>query len=458
MSHKRKEKALQEEQHFEEDEDVDSASCDDSSTEEEVEEENVQIVVGEVVLDESAFPEDVSHRPKLYKDNLRRIASSPAHLLGFQRQRMRSNAKGNYVTTKFGDALREIPPFVIVGFEYLRQHSMHLEGLFRVQGSHSELELLRAKLDSGQVVNFAECRNPHSPPSLVKMYFRELPVPLCTYECYDMFVMTENIPLPEAKLDCLKKVLSFIPDTNRELLKRLCLFLKEVASMSSVNKMTAKNLAIVFSPNLLRPEETPTVASNVNPHELMAELQAAQNIICKFIEEAEFFFLSSCKTYSAFLQAKNAPPTPEDTSVEEEDEQQQVDGEQQTDEKQEEEDGVTSAATASSSPPVTGEMIDTESLINEIKGETAADVTLAVENVAARMSMCYSMSLSNNNNSNETTDDTDAQQTEIDQPFTHGEEEEMNLGSPTIDFSSDAERLSFSETDICATNSSVLPT
>jgi hypothetical protein len=50
----------------------------------------------------------------------------------------------------------------------------------------------------------------------VKSFLRELPEPICTFECYDMFLsVTRNPDENERKL-ILKKVLTFLTKTNRK--------------------------------------------------------------------------------------------------------------------------------------------------------------------------------------------------------------------------------------------------
>lgn len=47
---------------------------------------------------------------------------------------------------------------------------------------------------------------------------------------------------------------SDVPPTNRAIIEYLFRFLNEVSAHSSQNRMSASNLAIVFAPNLIRPE------------------------------------------------------------------------------------------------------------------------------------------------------------------------------------------------------------
>jgi hypothetical protein len=50
----------------------------------------------------------------------------------------------------------------------------------------------------------------HSISSLVKLYFRELPEPLCTYDLYQKFLSSAKMPL-ELKLAAVREVVSQMP-------------------------------------------------------------------------------------------------------------------------------------------------------------------------------------------------------------------------------------------------------
>ena len=53
----------------------------------------------------------------------------------------------------------------------------------------------------------------HSVSSLLKMYFRELPNPLCTYHLYDKFVFAAKSPENE-RLVLMRDVVQQLPPPN----------------------------------------------------------------------------------------------------------------------------------------------------------------------------------------------------------------------------------------------------
>ena len=79
------------------------------------------------------------------------------------------------------------------------------------------------------------------------MFFRELPEPLLTFDCYKVLI---NTPLD---VQSMKTILKNIPEPNQKLMKYLSSFVCAIAQYESVNKMGLSNLAIVFGPNLIYP-------------------------------------------------------------------------------------------------------------------------------------------------------------------------------------------------------------
>ena len=127
------------------------------------------------------------------------------------------------------------------------------------------------------------CKSPHSVAGLLKLYFRELPDPPLTCELYDCFIAANSIVVPEARLECIKKILKMLPSKNLCLLYYLTSFLRILSNYSSTNKMTAANLAMVFAPNLLR-------SSNSTDIDVIEDSAHATKILETFISEFDYLF------------------------------------------------------------------------------------------------------------------------------------------------------------------------
>jgi len=128
-----------------------------------------------------------------------------------------------------------------------------VEGIFRLSAKKEDLERLRKQFDEGKY----EVRetSPHVPAGLLKQWLRELAEPLIPTEKY-----AEAIQLAKSKpkLEDVKAFAQNLPEINLNVLKHISKMASEIAALSSVNKMTFSNLAIVFAPGMLRnPSEDP---------------------------------------------------------------------------------------------------------------------------------------------------------------------------------------------------------
>jgi len=129
-------------------------------------------------------------------------------------------------------------------------NSQTLEGFFRVSAGVKELDALKAKVNSGEPINF-EGADPHLVAGLLKVYFIDLPEPLLTFDLYDSFIDVADTPDCKAKL---KDIFQKLPQVNKLTAACLFYFLSRVANAEKESKMTTNNLAIVFGQILLRPK------------------------------------------------------------------------------------------------------------------------------------------------------------------------------------------------------------
>ncbi|OPJ75265.1 protein FAM13A isoform X5 [Patagioenas fasciata] len=134
--------------------------------------------------------------------------------------------------------------------EYLTQHGMTQEGLFRVNGSMKMVEQLRLQYERGEEVELVKDGDVYSAASLLKLFLRELPDGIITSALHPRFIQlyqdTRNDMQKESNL---KELLKELPDAHYCLLKYLCQFLIKVAEHHVENRMNLCNLATVFGPN-----------------------------------------------------------------------------------------------------------------------------------------------------------------------------------------------------------------
>ena len=147
-----------------------------------------------------------------------------------------------------------IPPLVSDCIQFLEEKGLHLEGILRVSGRTEEVRNLRKLYEKGRAkVNLNQVEDPHSVAGLLKLYFRESPKPLLTFELYDEFIACAGMTSNEEECkNRLRELISQLPIENQKTLHKLVVFLNKVAEFKAENKMDIANLAIVFAPSLLR--------------------------------------------------------------------------------------------------------------------------------------------------------------------------------------------------------------
>uniref|UniRef100_A0A665TKX6 Rho GTPase activating protein 32a n=1 Tax=Echeneis naucrates TaxID=173247 RepID=A0A665TKX6_ECHNA len=146
----------------------------------------------------------------------------------------------------------EVPQVVKSCAEFIEKHGV-VDGIYRLSGISSNIQKLRHEFDSEQIPDLSRDvyrQDIHSVGSLCKLYFRELPNPLLTYQLYDRFsVSTTTMTFGNLKVEIYIQHLNLSVYRTLEFLMR---HLSHLATFSSVTSMHTKNLAIVWAPNLLR--------------------------------------------------------------------------------------------------------------------------------------------------------------------------------------------------------------
>eukprot|EP01122_Echinamoeba_exundans_P009455 TRINITY_DN3357_c0_g2_i3.p1 TRINITY_DN3357_c0_g2~~TRINITY_DN3357_c0_g2_i3.p1 ORF type:complete len:902 (-),score=248.73 TRINITY_DN3357_c0_g2_i3:56-2761(-) len=133
--------------------------------------------------------------------------------------------------------------------------ALEQEGIFRLSGTLSRMKELRGQYDRGVLVDLEKEPEVHVIAGLLKMWLRELPDPLIPYFLYDMFIENfDKNDIPGSRLRVANLMIS-VPLFNLRILDKMLRLLNKISTFSSINKMTTSNLAIVFGPNLLRPEQ-----------------------------------------------------------------------------------------------------------------------------------------------------------------------------------------------------------
>lgn len=93
----------------------------------------------------------------------------------------------------------------------------------------------------------------HNVATLLKRYFRDMKEPIISYSLYGACIESANESPQRNEL--IQQTLMMLPSGNLSILQTLFTYLHRVHLHAEENLMNAKNLAIVFSPNILRSQD-----------------------------------------------------------------------------------------------------------------------------------------------------------------------------------------------------------
>ncbi|KFY92614.1 hypothetical protein V498_04830 [Pseudogymnoascus sp. VKM F-4517 (FW-2822)] len=148
----------------------------------------------------------------------------------------------------------ELPAVVYRCVEYLdNKNASSEEGIFRLSGSNVVIKALRERFNTEGDVNLItdeQYYDIHAVASLLKLYLRELPTTILTRELHLDFLSVTEIHDVNDKVAALNGLVHKLPKVNNTLLRYLSAFLINIINHSDVNKMTVRNVGIVFSPTL----------------------------------------------------------------------------------------------------------------------------------------------------------------------------------------------------------------
>ncbi|XP_060702642.1 rho GTPase-activating protein 32 isoform X1 [Hemiscyllium ocellatum] len=148
----------------------------------------------------------------------------------------------------------DVPQVLKSCTEFIERHGV-VDGIYRLSGIASNIQKLRHEFDSEQIPELTKdlyLQDIHCVGSLCKLYFRELPNPLLTYQLYEKFSDSVSVASDEDRLIKIHDVIQQLPPPHYRTLEFLMRHLARLATFSYITNMHTKNLAIVWAPNLLR--------------------------------------------------------------------------------------------------------------------------------------------------------------------------------------------------------------
>ncbi|XP_039695688.1 rho GTPase-activating protein 12 isoform X7 [Pteropus medius] len=155
-----------------------------------------------------------------------------------------------------------VPKFVKLCIEHVEEYGLDVDGIYRVSGNLAVIQKLRFAVNHDEKLdlNDSKWEDIHVITGALKMFFRELPEPLFTFNHFNDFVNAIKQE-PRQRVVAVKDLIKQLPKPNQDTMQILFRHLKRVIENGEKNRMTYQSIAIVFGPTLLKPEkETGNIA------------------------------------------------------------------------------------------------------------------------------------------------------------------------------------------------------
>ncbi|XP_049680680.1 rho GTPase-activating protein 31 [Accipiter gentilis] len=202
--------------------------------------------------------------------------------------------------TEYLESSGQDVPYVLKSCaEFIETHGI-VDGIYRLSGVTSNIQKLRQEFVSDQCPDLTRevyLQDIHCVGSLCKLYFRELPNPLLTYELYKKFTEAVSRFPEDEQLARIQNVIQELPPSHYRTLEYLIKHLTHLASFSNMTNMHTRNLALVWAPNLLRSKEIEAVGCNGDAAFL--EVRVQQLVIEFILNHVDQIFSNNRKTSSA---------------------------------------------------------------------------------------------------------------------------------------------------------------
>ncbi|KAL5832570.1 hypothetical protein ACOSQ3_016244 [Xanthoceras sorbifolium] len=162
----------------------------------------------------------------------RRAPSASATVFGVSTESMQLSfdSRGNSVPTIL----------LLMQRRLYSQGGLQVEGIFRINGENSQEEYVREQLNRGVIPEGIDL---HCLAGLIKAWFRELPTGVLDS------LSPEQVIQSQTEEDCAELVRLLSP-TEAALLDWAINLMADVVQQEHLNKMNARNIAMVFAPNM----------------------------------------------------------------------------------------------------------------------------------------------------------------------------------------------------------------
>nr|WEL12731.1 phosphoinositide-3-kinase regulatory subunit alpha/beta/delta [Halisarca dujardinii] len=195
----------------------------------------------------------------------------------------------------------EIPAIVEECIRVVEEAGLEVEGVYRMSARQADVTSLKRSFEEGERRETANLtwEEVHIYANLLKLYFRELPDPLFTFQAYNSFVEAATETSDHGQLfRTAFDLVEALPSQHKDTIYVTLRHLYKVSQNGSCNRMSAKNLAVIFGPSLIRPrpEEIDKLIQN-NEHHIHIVEALMQRGPWTGREEAD---LADCSPYGVF--------------------------------------------------------------------------------------------------------------------------------------------------------------
>jgi hypothetical protein len=159
----------------------------------------------------------------------------------------------------------------------LQPAALQTEGLFRLSGSESRLQLLKQQCAEARPSVVLAGEDVHVVAGLLKWFLRQLPEPLLSFELYEPLVAAAKA---DSLASSLLALLRRLPPQHAHVLRLVLQLLARVAAEPR-NKMTAPNLGVVFGPTLMFAPE------GLDPARQMADVSEYVRVATALVTQAD---------------------------------------------------------------------------------------------------------------------------------------------------------------------------
>eukprot|EP01103_Thecamoeba_quadrilineata_P014472 TRINITY_DN432_c0_g1_i10.p1 TRINITY_DN432_c0_g1~~TRINITY_DN432_c0_g1_i10.p1 ORF type:complete len:1066 (+),score=290.38 TRINITY_DN432_c0_g1_i10:319-3516(+) len=181
---------------------------------------------------------------------------------------------------------RDIPTFIEKTINFLYERVEQMEGIFRHSGRNTTIEAMKNSLNQGNNVYYTDQTDLHSVAELLKMWFRDLPEPILTFDLNQAFLDSLEIEDKEQRIEHLRKTVEKLPKVNKGVTQQMMRLLRRIADCTEQTRMNFSDLGIIFGPSML---STPLVVGPGPPNRDM--YKKACDVIQFLIENYQSIFL-----------------------------------------------------------------------------------------------------------------------------------------------------------------------